>query len=77
MGSAISADTQRKALASAGSMSLASPDHTAIEISMMFMAAKPATATRRKQIVLPRVVAVLLGGLDRRRREARPLAARR
>ena len=30
-------------------MSLAVPDHTAIEMSMMFMAAKPATATRRSR----------------------------
>ena len=30
-------------------MSLAVPDQTATEISMMFMAAKPATATRRSK----------------------------
>ena len=39
-----------------GSMSPARPDHTETESSMMFMAAKPATATRRKQSSVSRCV---------------------
>ena len=73
----MSADSQRKALASAGSMSLASPDHTATEISMMFMAAKPATRNAAKQVIFPRIVPVLLAGFDRRRRKTRRAATPR
>jgi hypothetical protein len=49
VGSAIRAATQRKSVAREASISLAVPDHTATEMSMMFMAAKPATATRRNR----------------------------
>ena len=48
-GSAISADTQWNMSRVSGVMSLMLPAHTDTESSMMFMAAKPATARQRSR----------------------------